>query len=65
VNKAHILSDDDWAEGQFYYSGTIMAIGTGSGTIEDEENVVDRLHNVVEEITGKRPDKIVRRIGFY
>lgn len=61
-----MFAGDDWSENWNYDARTPWTTGTGYGSIEHQPDVVDALHAVVEEVTGKpvvRP--VSRPIGFY
>ncbi|MDN7751753.1 hypothetical protein [Burkholderia gladioli] len=61
-----MFESDDWAENWDYDPRTPWSIGTGHGSIEQHRDVIDELHAVVQEVTGKPVAKPpARRIGFY
>lgn len=64
-----VFAGDDWSENWNYdprTPRTPWTVGTGYGSTEPEPDVVDALHAVVEEVTGKPVAKPPRRpIGFF
>jgi hypothetical protein len=47
------------------YDFSLYMLGTAYGIGPASEDVLEALHDVVEEVTGTRPKKKETRIGFY
>jgi len=55
---------DDW---DYPYVNTPGALGSHHGISSEacEKDIIERLHDVVEEVTRKPVIRVVRKIGFY
>lgn len=61
-----MFAGDDWSDNWNYAPTVPWGQGSGSGSIEEERTIVDDLHDVVREVTGRPVEKPEpRKIGFY
>ncbi|MDD1789078.1 hypothetical protein [Burkholderia gladioli] len=64
--KRAMFEHDFWSPNWEYDRSTPWMGGTGYGSIKPTDDVIDALHAVVEEITGKPVERApARRIGFF